>query len=98
MRKLSDLESNHHHYYHGVHVVLHFHKEVGVDRKEDQADAEPDPNEEEMAYVELDDESECHWRMGFEENYGGVDDQKVIIHDKRWDVYMNKKEALITSL
>ena len=45
--------------------------------------------------MKLDDERECHWGMGFEEKCGGVDDQKVIIHDKRWDVYMNKKEALI---
>ena len=48
-----------------------------------------------MEYVKLDDERECHWGIGFEENYGGVDDQKVIIHDKRWDVQMKNKEALI---
>ena len=56
---------------------------------------DPDQNEEDMEYVKLDDERECHWGKGFEENYVGVDDQKVIVHDKRWDVQMKKKEALI---
>ena len=45
--------------------------------------------------MKLDDERECHWGMGFEEKCGGVDDQKVIINDKRWDVKMNNKEALV---
>ena len=31
----------------------------------------------------------------FEDNDGGLDDQKVILHNKMWDVYMNYKEALI---
>ena len=42
-------------YYHGVHVVLHFHKEGVVDRKWYQAYMEPDPDEEEIEDVRLDD-------------------------------------------
>ena len=41
------------------------------------------------------DKIEHHWRMVFEENYGGVDDQKSILHAKRWDVYTNKKKQLL---
>ena len=41
--------------------------------------------------MRLDDERERHWRIGFEDNNGGVDDQKAILYAKRWDVYMNKK-------
>ena len=31
----------------------------------------------------------------FEENDGGVDDAKELIHAKRWDVYVNKKDKLV---
>ena len=33
--------------------------------------------------------------MVFEDNDGGVDDQKVILHANSWDVYMNNKNALV---
>ena len=33
--------------------------------------------------------------MVFEENNGGVDGKKVLIHVKRWDVYNSEKEALV---
>ena len=52
-------------YYHGVYDILHFNKEDGVDKREDKADAEQDHDEEEMEYVELDDERERHWRIVF---------------------------------
>ena len=78
-------------YYHGVHVVLHYYKEHVVDRKEEQADMDLYPDEEDMEYVKLDNERQSHWRIDFKDNYGGVDDQKVIIHAKRWDVYVNEK-------
>ena len=32
-----------------------------------------------------------HWRIFFEDNYGGVDNQKAILHNKMWDLYMNNK-------
>ena len=32
-------------YYYGVHGVLHFHKEYGVDRKEDREEVYPYPDE-----------------------------------------------------
>ena len=35
--------------------MLHFNKEDSVDRKEEQAEVEPDPDEEEMEDVKLDD-------------------------------------------
>ena len=63
----------------------------GVDRKEDQADMDPYPNEEKTENTGIDDERECHWRNVLVENDGGVDGKKYIIHDKRWDLYVNKK-------
>ena len=32
-----------------------------------------------------------HWKMVSEDNDGGVDDKKELIHAKRWDFYVNKK-------
>ena len=48
-----------------------------------------------MDDVNLDNERECYWRMVFEENYGGVDDAKALIHAKSWDVYVNEKVNLV---
>ena len=53
------------------------------------------PNEEDMDDVNLDDERERHCRMVFEDNDGGVDDAKALLHAKRWDVYVNEKENLV---
>ena len=58
-------------------------------------DVEDDPNEEDMDDVNLDGKRECHWRMMFIENYGGVDYAKALIHAKRWDVYVTEKENLV---
>ena len=44
-----------------------------------------------MDDVNLDNERERHRRMVFEDNGGGVDDVKSLLHDKRWDVYVNEK-------
>ena len=44
-----------------------------------------------MEDVKLYDKRERHWRIDFEENDGGVDDKKLILHDNRQDVYMNEK-------
>ena len=55
----------------------------------------PDPDEEEVEYVRLYDGRERHWKMFFEDNDGWVDNQKMILNNKRWGVYMNKKEVLI---
>ena len=42
----------------------------------------------------LGDERERHWRMVFEDNNGGVDGTKALLHAKKWDVYNSEKEAL----
>ena len=55
-------------YYHCVYVMLQFKKEVGVDIKEEQADVEDDPDEEEMDDVNIDDERERPLRIVFENN------------------------------
>ena len=60
--------------------------------KEEKADVEPYPDYQEMEYMRLDDKGESHCRIFFEDNGGGVDDKKYIMHTKRWDVYMNKKK------
>ena len=82
-------------YYRCVYVMLRFKKEVGVDSKEDQVDMEDDPDEDDMDNANLEYDSECHLRMVFEENDGGVDDAKVFLHAKRWEVYVNEKEKLV---
>ena len=33
--------------------------------------------------------------MGFKDNDEEVDDQKVILHDNRWDFYTKKKNSLL---
>ena len=69
--------------------MLQFKKEVGVDSKEEQADVEDDPDEEEMDDVNIDDKRERHWRNVFGKNEGGVDDKKALLHAKRWYLYVN---------
>ena len=41
------------------------------------------PDEEEMENVILDNERERHCKIVFKENWGGVDDVKLILHVKR---------------
>ena len=41
--------------------------------------------------VRLDYERGRHWRMVFEENEDGVEDNKLVIHSKMWYLYMNDK-------
>ena len=48
-----------------------------------------------MENVKLDDKTESHWRMVFEENDGGVENAKALLHSKRWDVYVNAKLKLV---
>ena len=48
-----------------------------------------------MEDIKLDDEVELHCRMIFQDNGGGVDDKKALLHTKRWDVYVNEKENIM---
>ena len=64
-------------------MVIYFHRWGSVERKEDQAELGPDPDEEEVEDVRLDNERECHWRMVSEDNDGGVDNRISIMHDER---------------
>ena len=82
-------------YYCCVYVMLHFKKDVGVDSKEDQADVDDDPDEEDMDDVNLDNKRERHWRMVFEDNDGRVEYAKAFLNANRWDVYVNEKEKLV---
>ena len=41
---------------------------------------EPDTDEEDIEDVVINDEREHHWRMVFEDNNGGVDGTKALIH------------------
>ena len=72
-----------------------FNKEDGFNRNEDHADMDQYTDEEDMKYVRLNNKRERHWRMVFEEIDGRMDNQKVIIHAKRWDIYKNRKNVLI---
>ena len=87
-----DLEKG---YYHIVYALLRLKKEDGVDRKEDQADIEANVDKEEMEGKRLDDKRERHWRMVIEDNIEGIDNEKELLHAKRWDAYMNDKLSLI---
>ena len=69
--------------------MLQFKKYVGVYSKENQADVEDDPDEEQMDGVNLDDDRERRFRMVFEYNDGGVDNAKALLHAKMWDIYIN---------
>ena len=42
----------------------------------------------------LDNQKYRHWRIVFEDNTGGVDDEKEIIYAKKRDVYMTEKLSL----
>ena len=56
---------------------------------------ENDPDEDETDDVNIDDERERHWNFFSEDNEGGVDDKKALLHAKCWDLYVNKKESLV---
>ena len=47
------------------------------------------PDEEDMEDVNVEEERKRHWRMVFEDNYGGVDYAKAFLHDKSRDIYVN---------
>ena len=40
------------------------------------------PDEEDMEDVRIDNKRNYHWRIFFEKNYGGVDNEKSLIHAK----------------
>ena len=56
---------------------------------------EYDPDDEYMEDVKLDYEIYHRCRMVSKDNDVGVYDKKALLHAKRWDVYVNKKEHLI---
>ena len=53
-----------------------------------------DPDEEEMDDINLYNERERHWSMVFEDNDGGVDNAKTLLHANRWDVCVNENGNL----
>ena len=42
-----------------------------------------------MDGVNLYNDRELHWRMVSEDDYGGVNFKKALLHAKKWDVYVN---------
>ena len=46
----------------------------------------PDTDEEDIQGVRLDDKIYRHWKICFDKNIRGVDDEKAILHANRWDV------------
>ena len=73
-------------YYHGIYFLLHFKRQEYSYSKDDQADMEADPDEEQMWDVIFGEERECQWRIFLGDNQGGVDGQKDIIHANSLDV------------
>ena len=49
-----------------------------------------DPGQEEVDDVNLDNERERHWSTVSEDNRGGLDDKKALLHTKRPYVYVNE--------
>ena len=76
-------------YYRCVVIMLRFLNQVGVETNLQQTYMQDYHDEEEMDDVNLDDERERHWRIVFENNGGGVNDAKALVHAKRWDIYVN---------
>ena len=56
---------------------------------------EPDLDEGYMEDVWLNDKIDHHWMMVFLWSYGGVDNPKLILHDRRSYVYINDKNQLL---
>ena len=54
--------------------------EDGVEKREEEVGVDPDPYEEDIEDVFLDDERERHWCMDFEDNNGRVDGKKALLH------------------
>ena len=73
--------------YQCVYVLPQFKEEDGVDGKEEQAELDNGPDEEEMDDVNIYNEREHHWRNVLEDNEGSVDYKKALLHAKRW-IYM----------
>ena len=48
-----------------------------------------------MEDVILDYKRERCWRMVFEDNDGGEDNEKSLLHANRLDIYLNKKKDLM---
>ena len=71
--------------------MLQFKTEVGVDSKDEQVDVDDDPDKEDTEDVNLDDERERHWRIVSEDNDVRVEDATALLHNKRWDIYVNAK-------
>ena len=64
-------------------MLLNLNNEDSIDRKEDHGDMDPDTDEEDMEDLRLDDKREHYWRIVLEDNYGGVDNEKALLHAKR---------------
>ena len=52
---------------------------------------ESNPDTEDIEDVPLEDERERHLRMVLNDNEKGINDEKALIHAKRWDVYYSDK-------
>ena len=81
--------------YNWVYISLYFNKGDGVETREEKVVVDPDTDEEDIEDVVLYDERESHWCMVFEDNNGGVDGTKDLLHYKKWYVYNLDKEALV---
>ena len=81
--------------YHQFYISLHFIKEDGLDKRQDQVGINTYPNEEDIKDVVINDQREIHWCMVFLDNNGGVDGTKALLHDKKWGIYNLDKQALL---
>ena len=54
-----------------------------------------DTDKEDMEGMRIYIKREIHQRMVFNDNNGGVDYEKIILHANMQDVYMNKRQSLI---
>ena len=78
-----------------VYIPPHFIKQYGLNKRQEQVGVNPDPDEEQIDDVALDDDRERHWCMVFEDSNGGTGGKKAPLHTNRWDVYNLQKESLV---
>ena len=69
--------------YHWFYISLYFIKEYGLDNMGEQVDVDMDTDKEEIEDVVLNDERERHWQIRFQDNNGGVDETKALLHAKK---------------
>ena len=63
--------------YQEIYVLLNFKKEDDVNRMEEKMQIKADPDDEDIKDIVIDDERDHNWKMVFEDNEAGRDDENL---------------------